>query len=214
MRKHWVLYFFVISKLKFKYWKRKTPQECPQQSVKNVVQPSHIGGHLWLKLPCGWPDELQHRLKQHDQAGDQSVGGKRAQPRPGLGSMVRVLDLITRDTHIFIIHLLQSAPPDAELSSWRTGPTGVGDCSVIAGGGPTSLSMDPPACGDGDGGLHLWPLDVMELPNGASSEPHRSGRRRHAAPPCEPCQDNGGVTESLLPSCRLPQGGWLMLFYF
>lgn len=51
------------------------------------------------------------------------------------------------------------------------------------------------------GGLHLQPLDVTALPNGASGTPHRSGTLSHVAPLDEPCQDDGRVTESLLPSC-------------
>lgn len=57
-----------------------------------------------------------------------------------------------------------------------------------------------------EGGLHLWPLDVTMLPNGARSVPHRSGRLRCVVPLDEPCQDNGEVTESLLPSCCLARG--------
>lgn len=52
--------------------------------------------------------------------------------------------------------------------------------------------------------LHLWPLDVTTLPNGARSIPHRFGRR--AASLDEPCQDNSEVTESLLPSCCQASG--------
>lgn len=52
--------------------------------------------------------------------------------------------------------------------------------------------------------LHLWPLTVTMLPNGARRTPHRSGR--HTVPLDEPCQDSGEVTESLLPSCCLARG--------
>lgn len=89
----------------------------------------------------------------------------------------------------------------------------MGDCSVNE-GSPAAPSMDPTAFGGEGGCLHLWPLDVTTLPSGARSALHRSGRRRHVVLPDEPCQDNGEVTESLLPSCCLVQGRRLMLFYF